>query len=445
MNLFCLGLDYQGASLELRERLAFTGNAIDDALDGFIIERHRLGEPREEVVILSTCNRVEVYGYLAIGSYEDRRPSLDRLIRILGDDRGIAGASFSTNCYRLTGISVAEHLGRVASGLDSMILGEPQILGQVSRARRIAVRAGSAGPVLTALFDYAIRAGRRARHETAINRKPATVGSVAATLARKILGEKRSRKVAIIGAGGVARSLVQQLSGADCDEIAIVNRTLDSAVQLADQWGATAYPLEQLAAVLSRVDVAIASTSAPRPVVSAEMVRFALGDGCDRSLTVIDLAVPRDVEPEVRSIERVRFYDLDDLRSQAGAVAEERSGAIPLVEQIIREEVEGFQQWLGGLSVARLITGLRRKAEAIRKRELDRALSRLPEIDAETKQQFEHLSRTLVNRILHDPTTRLRIAAGRGTVSEKAETVRHLFNLRSDLPSDQTSYVEKLP
>jgi glutamyl-tRNA reductase len=155
---------------------------------------------------------------------------------------------------------------------------------------------------------------------------------------------------------------------------------------------------------------------------------------------MIDLAVPRDVEPEVRSIERVRFYDLDDLRSQAGAVAEERSGAIPLVEQIIREEVEGFQQWLCGLSVAPLITDLRRKAEAIRERELGRALSRLPNIDAETMRQFEHLSRTLVNGILHDPTTRLRDAAGQGVGREKAEAVRHLF----DLPSDQKPHVEKL-
>ncbi len=444
MNLFCIGLDYQRASLELRERLAFTGSAIDDALDGFTIERHRSGESQEEVAILSTCNRVEVYGYLAADSGEGQRTSIDRLFRILGDDRDIP-ASFSTNCYRYTGISVAEHLGRVASGLDSMILGEPQILGQVSRAQRIAVRADSAGPVLTTLFDCAIRTGRRARHETAINRKPATVASVAATLAQQALGQSRSRRVAIIGAGGVARGLVQQLSGAGIDEIAILNRTLDSAERLADLWGATAYPLEQLTEVLSRVDVAIASTSAPEPVVSAEMVRRAIDGGGDRSLTVIDLAVPRDVEPGVRSIERVRFYDLDDLRSQAGAVAEERSGAIPLVEQIIREEVEGFQEWLGGLSVAPLITDLRRKAESIREKELARALSRLPDIDTETKQQIEHLSRTLVNRILHDPTTRLRVAAGQGAASEKAEAVRHLFDLPTDLPSNQTLYVEKLP
>jgi len=445
MNLFCIGLDYQGASLESRERLTFTDDAIEDALAGFTIERRRSDESREELAILSTCNRVEVYGYLPADSGEDRRASFDRLIGILGDDRDIPSASFSANCYKLTGLSVAEHLGRVASGLDSMILGEPQILGQVSRAQRIVERAveraGSANPVLKTLFDCAIRAGRRARHETAINRKPATVASVAATLARQFAVQNRIRRVAIIGAGGVARSLAQQLSGADFDEIAIVNRTLDSAARLADMWGAPAYSLEQLPAVLSTGDVAIASTSAPNPIVSAEMVRRALGSSRDRWLTMIDLAVPRDVEPEVRSIERVRFYDLDDLRSQAGAVAEERSGAIPLVEQIIREEVEGFREWLGTLSVAPLITDLRRKAESIRERELGRALSRLPGIDTETRHQFERLSRTLVNRILHDPTTRLRVAAGRGTASEKAEAVRHLFNL----PSNQTPYVEKLP
>jgi len=253
---------------------------------------------------------------------------------------------------------------------------------------------------------------------------------VAAALARKV--STPNTRAVIVGAGDVATGLVRVLSKSAFSEITIVNRTLATALDLADRWGATALPLEKLSEALSTADVVITSTASRHPIISDDMVRLSLKDRStrrDRLITIIDLGMPRDVDPEVRLIDGVKLYDLDDLRLVTGELTEERTQAIPLVETIIFEEVDRFRQWFDGLAVAPLISDLRRKAEQIRISATSDALRQLPHIDPETRRQFEHLSRTLVNRILHDPTTRLRAAATTGVVGGKAEAIQHLFDL----------------
>lgn len=438
MMILCLGLSHHTAPVELRERLGFTHETLKAALALFSCGQDAQPEQVSELVILSTCNRLELYACVRArvspGTAEDSEP-FRTLVDFLVETRGVPAVEFEPHLYRHVGTTVVRHLCRVAAGLDSMILGEPQILGQVTDAYEVALSRHAIGPVLSALFRTAIRAGKRARSETAISRNPASISSVAIRLVEQSVGPLAGRRVLVIGSGEMGELAVEALRARGVRHIAVVNRTHQRAAELAQQWGGQAFNFERLAEAIRQADIVIASTGAPHTLVGPALVREVMSSRSGQPLVFIDIAVPRDVDEAVREIPGVRVFDIDDLQSWVEGSIAERQNEIPRVEAIMAQEVMTFEAWLRGVEVMPVIADLRQKAEAIRRRELDRTLHYLPDLDPQMREHIQHLSHSLVNKLLHEPTLRLRAEANNGHAAEYAEAVRYLFGLQADAAS----------
>jgi glutamyl-tRNA reductase len=375
--------------------------------------------------VLSTCYRVELYAYL-VGGLEEAR---EELIRVLADGHGVERDLLVDHLYVHAGEDVARHLCRVAAGLDSLVLGEAEILGQVGAAFEEGRREGTTGPVLALLFRTAITAGRRARSESAIGANPATASSMAIALAEGALGDLRDKRALVVGAGRVALQSLKAATGRGIAQTAVANRTKERAVEAAAPFGAAAHGLDELVPALAWADVAITATSSETPVVSAEVVAAAMAGRADRPLVIVDLAVPADVERTVGEIAGVRLFDVDDLRAGLDDAIASRLREVPKVEAVVADEVEAFGRRYRELEVEPLVAALRRQAESIREQELERTLRDLGDVDPETADRIEHLSRALVKKLLHEPTVRLRARAGEGDADEVAAAVRELFGL----------------
>ncbi|MGH2524021.1 MAG: glutamyl-tRNA reductase, partial [Anaerolineales bacterium] len=371
MRLLCLGLSHHTAPVELRERLAYSPSALQAALTRHGCSQDTRPSGHTELAILSTCNRLELY---AVAQTEQ----FDVLADFLSETTGVQQAEFKSHLYQYAQQDAVTHLCRVAVGLDSMILGEPQILGQVAKAYEAARRHGAVGPILAVLFRTAIRAGKRARTETAISRHPATVGSVAVKLAETVVGDLASARVLLLGAGEMAESAAEALCTRGVNQILVANRTHDRAAQLAQHWGAQAITYEQLAEALAAADVVIASTTAPQALITLDLTHAAIARRPERPLIFIDIAVPRNVDPEVIRLPNVHCYDIDDLALRLNGSMAEREREIPRVEAIVAEEADAFIAWLSGLDISALIAKLRAKADAIRRAEVKKTLRHLP-------------------------------------------------------------------
>ena len=422
MHILCLGLSHQTAPVELRERVSYHGGAQKAALA-------RLGcghasQPPElvELAILSTCNRLEFYAV----THTDR---FEPLLQFIGDTTGVSEAELSPHLYRYSQSEAVLHLDRVASGLDSMILGEPQILGQVTEAYELGLSQRSIGPVLSTLFRYAIHTGKRARTETAISRNPSNTSSVAVKLAEEIVGDLSAAHAVIVGAGEMAELAVESLRHHGVQHITVVNRTRDRAQQLADRWQAAALTFEHLAEALIDADIVISSTGAPHILIKSPLVESVMRRRPDRPLVFVDIAVPRDVDPDVNQLPNVRCYDIDDLDARLTDSLAERQQEVPQVEAIIAAETDAFMMWLKSLEITPVISDLRAKADSIRRAEMERTLRHLMHLDEADRQRIEILTESLVNKLLHDPTLRLKAEAGNGHAAEYAAAVRHLFAL----------------
>jgi glutamyl-tRNA reductase len=412
-RLVCLGLSHRTAPVELRERIGALGFSAGRC--PAVVEH----------ATLQTCYRVELYARLTSG-IEDAR---DELIDALSRAHSVERELLIDHLYVHSGDDVAHHLSRVASGLDSLVLGETEILGQVGDAFEVAKMSETVGPGLSLLFRTAITAGRRARTETAIGTNPATASSMALALAEGVLGDLRDKRAVVVGAGRIGLQSLKALAGRGVEQIAVANRTAERATEIAERFGATAYGLDALEDVLSWADVAVAATSSETPVVGAELVRKAMSDRDLRPLVLVDLAVPADVEREVGAVAGVRFFDVDDLRAGLDDSMASRLREVPGVEAIVEDEVAGFRRRYQELEVEPLLAALRRQAEEIREQEFERALRDLGDVDAATAQRIEHLSRSIVKKLLHEPTVRLRERAGTGDADEVADAVRDLFGL----------------
>jgi glutamyl-tRNA reductase len=309
------------------------------------------------------------------------------------------------------------------------VLGEAEILGQVGAAFEGGSAAGTVGPGLTLLFRTAITAGRRARSETAIGANPATASSMALALAEGALGELGDKQLLVVGAGRIGLQTLKAAERRRIPKTAVANRTKDRAVEISARFGSTAYDLDELEAALSASDVVITATSSEAPVVSVDLVRAAMARRDDRPLVIVDLAVPADVEREAGDVAGVRLFDVDDLRAGLDDAMSARLQEVPKVEAVVDEEVEEFGRRYRELEVEPLLSELRKQAESIRSREVERALSDLGEVDPVVAERMDHLSRTLVKRLLHDPTVRARERAGAGNADEVADAVRDLFGI----------------
>lgn len=424
-HLLCIGLSHHTAPLALRERLA-----LDAERQGFLLARCGCGDgPTEdglsELAVLSTCNRTEIYAAA-------ERPDAALLEHILAEASGLPRERFAASLYRRTALDAAGHLLRVAAGLDSLVPGESQILGQVADAHVQALRHGSSGPLLSRLFQTALRAGKRARSETGIARRPASVSSAAVAVAAEVVPDLAAARVLVVGAGEMAELAVEALRKRGAASITVLNRTPARARALAARWQAQAQPLERLAQLLPQADVLVCSTGAPHLLLGRPTLAAALAGRAGRPLVILDIAVPRDVDPAAADLPGVRLVDLDHLQARAAGGGRERLRAVPQVEAIVEQELACFAAWLDGLSLRPLVAALHRKAEGIRQRELERSLRRLPQLSSAERARVERLSRALVRKLLREPTLRLLHDAPAAEALHYAEIARQLFGLDGD-------------
>jgi glutamyl-tRNA reductase len=414
-RLVCLGLSHRTAPVELRERVGALGPGAERC------------PAVQEHAVLSTCYRVELYVHLVDGVAEAR----DELIGVLAGEHGVERSLLDDHLYVYAGEDVARHLCRVAAGLDSLVLGEAEILGQVGTAFEDSRDNATAGPALSLLFRTAISAGRRARSETSIAANPATASSMALSLAEGTVGDLKAKRALVVGAGRIGLQALSAFAGRGIAERAVANRSEARAGEAAEQFGAAIYGLDGLREALAWADVAITATASEEPVVTAELVADAMRGREDRPLVLVDLAVPADVERAAGEVPGVRLFDVDDLRAGLDETMALRLREVPLVETLVEEEIESFARRYRELDVEPLVAELRRQAEAIRERELERALRDLGDIDPETAERIRHLSKVLVNRLLHEPTVRLRERAGAGDGDDVAAALRELFGIAS--------------
>lgn len=425
MSLAVVGVSHRTAPIELRERFAF-GRA---ELPGALISLSEV--TGAEAVVLSTCNRTEVY----LAGPEGMDGS-DVARAILAERVGMTPEAAARHLYLHRDRTAAEHLFRVSSGLDSMILGEPQIQGQVKEAYALARETAGerpvVGPALNRLFQTALNVGGRVRSETGLGIGAASVSSAAVDLSKKIFGSLKGRRALVLGAGEMSETTLECLRGEGVRTAIVANRTWERARELAERWGGEAIRWEQFGSALAGVDIVICSTSAPHPVLTRDRLREALPNGAARPLCIIDIALPRDVEPAVGEEPNVFLYDIDDLQAIVTGNLDRRRAELPQAEGIVRSGVDEFWSWYSSLAVVPTIRALRDHGERVRQAEVERALRSMQHLSSDDQLAIDALTRALLNKLLHSPTVRLRQAAGNGRGTGVLDTVRYLFELEPD-------------
>ena len=420
MALFVAGLSHKNAALALREQLA----ADEDKVREILRDVMGAGALRE-AVILSTCNRVEIYGVADVPG-EARALAFRQLCR----QRGVESTAVEGAVYTYTEDEAIRHAFRVAASLDSMMIGEPQILGQVKDAFALAQGCEAVGPALHTLFTQAFAVAKRVRTETDIARHAVSVSFAAVELAKQIFAGLTGRAVLLVGAGKMSELAAKHLVDQGAFPIYVVNRTWARAQELARALAGTPVPFVELGTALGAVDIVVTSTGAPTPIVTRGMVADAVRGRGTRPLFFIDIAVPRDVEPGVESLGDVYRYDIDDLKSVVDANIRERLREAQRAEALVEREVAKFRARLGDVEVIPTIVSLRERLEEIRSGELRRALARVPDASPETRAALEALSTGIVNKILHAPITKLRESSRAGAHRSWLEVVNELFGMR---------------
>jgi glutamyl-tRNA reductase len=440
MALIVVGLNHRGAPLDVRERVAYQPSEIGPALTALAAQA-----PAREAVLLSTCNRTEVY--VAEGDHEgsgggahgrEPRDAVAAVWAALSARLG-PGADASSYGYVRREQEAVAHLFRVASGLDSMVLGEAQIHGQVRDAWDLC--RAHAGPVLNRLFQTSLLVAGRVRTETSVARGAASVSSAAVQLAKQIFGSLAGKRAMVLGAGDMAELALECLADQGVRTSMVANRTFDRASELAARYGAVAMHYDECWTALGDVDVLVCSTSAPHAVVQVGHVRQALESRGDRPLCILDIALPRDVDPGVGELDNVFLYNLDDLHAVVSTNLERRRRQVPSAEELIAGEVAKYWDWLAGLAAVPVLTEMRAQMERLRARELEEALRRLGHLPPAERAIVEELSRTLMNKFLHEPTVRLRAAAANGRGLGIVDAVRYLFGLERPVqaPADEAA------
>jgi glutamyl-tRNA reductase len=410
------GMNHRSAPVEVRERVAFPPCA-----GRTFIGRLKDEGVVSEAVLLSTCNRTEVY---AVVEDEGVR---GRVLDLLAEDRSVERASLEQDTYWLTDAEAVRHLYRVASSLDSMVVGEGQILGQVREAYRAATEEHCAGQILNRLFHTSLRIGKKVRSETGIGDSSLSVPRVAVKHAEEVFGSLAGRRALVLGAGDMSELLVKHLKDRGVADLLIANRTPERAGLLAERVGGRAVPFDAFAAELPEVDVVVSSTGSGEWVVQRETIEGALASR-NEPLFIIDIAVPRDVDPLVQTLKSVYLYDIDDLQAVVERNAEGRQEAAEEGEALISPAVLEFTGWLSTLHVVPLIQELRDGAEQIRRHELARALERI-ELSPEEEADIERMSHSLVNKLLHGPIQEIKARAEAGSPLESSEVRRRLMAL----------------
>lgn len=422
MSLIVVGLNHRTAPVDLLERMTVPAEHLAKVLHDLGAREHLL-----EVVVLSTCNRIEVYARCT-----HFHPAVGDVSAFLADYSGSSPDDFSELLYTYYDEAAVAHLFAVAAGLDSMIVGESEILGQVREAWQTAVREGTA-PQLTGLFRHAVESGKRVRTETGIGRHPVSIPSAAVSVAAEHLGTFEGAKVLVVGAGQMATGLASTLRSRGVEHVWIANRTLERAEAAAERIGAEAIPLSEVADTLVDVDVLLSSTASPQVLIERATIEMVMACRGGRPLLVVDVALPRDIDPGVREVNDVTLLDLDDLKDYARRSAERRRGEIGKVREILAAEIDRYRADRSGREVAPLVTSLHDFGEDVRVGEIERFRAKLERLDPDQRAVVEALTQGIVNKLLHEPTARVKDAAGTPRGEYYADALAALF----DLPSSE--------
>ena len=400
-RLLLLGLNHTTAPLEVRERLAFNAQQRLAALSQF---KGRFGEC--ELVVLSTCNRVEFYAARAVHGH----PRAEELIEFIAGFHELPGAQFSSHLYQKADRDLVSHLFHVASSLDSMVLGETQILGQVREAYDASTQIGAAGPLLNPLFQKAIAVGKQVMHETSLAEGRLSVASVAVDYARGIFDHFNDKTVLSIGAGKMAKLVLRHFKTLNPRKLLVCNRDPEKAASLAAEFGGEPAPFDRLNDQLVAADIVLSSTGAPHPIITKAQFESLRKRRRYRPIFLIDIAVPRDVEPAVGEIEGVYLYNLDDLQEVVSKTQSQRKDVIEAARSIVAQHVDSFVLWHRQRQLGPAIKRLYDRYHAIAQEELARTLNKLPNMSEPERSHLEELSRRIVNKLLHDPVQILRQA-----------------------------------
>jgi glutamyl-tRNA reductase len=416
MFIAVVGLSHTASPVELRERLTYTSATRSAALT-------QLKSFCAEAVILDTCNRSEIY-LVAV----DRDALAPALRQFLSGFHGIARAEFEPHLYTYLDRAAAAHLCTVAAGADSQVIGEAQVLAQVRAAFEFAAEQQACGPILSALFRQALRAGKRSRGETRIAHGSLSLGSVAVAHVENLLGPLAAYNVLLIGAGKLNALVARSLQAAGVASLTVASRTPAHALALAGEIGGAVLALQEIGAALAGFDLVFTATSAPHLILKHAVVAAAAA-GRTRPLCIADLALPRDVDPSVAELPGVQLIDLDDLRSIAERNLAQRRAELARVREIVAEEAAEYERWLCTLAVAPTITALHQRAEDIRQSELADHLRRLPDLSPREKRVIESMTAGIIGRLLREPTLRLKAHAHEGEGKPYADALRELFGL----------------
>lgn len=407
MSLIVIGLNHTTAPVEIREKLAFNSkDVLRKALKELITE-----EGIKEAVILSTCNRVEIYAYVSAFCNNEggqRKSSEEIIIDFLANFHKVEKRDFEKFLYIYHDREAVEHLFKVASSLDSMIVGEPQITGQVKEAYDLALAERTTSLILNHLMNKALFTAKRVRNETRIGENPVSVSYAAVGLIKKVFDELSKKTILLIGAGEMAELALRHLIGGGVGNVYITNRTFERAEELAKEFEGVAVPFEKLNEHLVKADIVICSTGAPNYVITAKMLREIMPLRKYKPLFLIDIAVPRNIDPACNDLDNVYLYNIDDLQDVVDSNILERKKEASKALRIIQEETEKFFQWINSLESVPLIVSIRSKAEQIRQEEMEKFKSRFKDLSPEVLSSIEYLTQSITNKIMHHPTVALK-------------------------------------
>ena len=427
MHLILVGVSHRTAPVDLRERLDFQARGLDSALRALTGR----GVAREAVV-LSTCNRAEVYA-----AADDVAAAREDLVQFITSFHGVERAALAPHVYERSDLEAARHLFRVAAGLDSLVVGEPQILGQVKDAHASAAQSRTVGPVVNRLFHSSFGVGKRVRTETALGSGAVSIGFAAVALARKIFGDLEGRNVLVVGAGEIGKLTAIHMKSQGVHRITIVSRTMAHAARTAEAiGGASAAPWEEMDAALGAADIVITATGAAAPILTKARVETVMRPRRNRPLFVIDIALPRDVEAAAGEIEQVFLYNIDDLQQTVNENLARRASEIDRAERIVGEELEKFGGWLKSRGAIPTVVALRQHAEQVRRSELERLAFKMSALPPEARARVDEITRLIVEKLLLSPTEQLKALGDDESINAYTEVVTRLFGL-SQHPADE--------
>ena len=419
MSVIVVGLNHRTVPLDLFEKMTVPEAKLPKALAD-LSSRENISES----VILSTCNRIEIYAYAEKfhGAYQDIRNFLSEISHVAPED-------FSDHLIGLFGSDAVEHLFKVSSGIDSAVIGEHEILGQVRSAWELAIEEQTVGTVLNSLFRRSLEVGKRARSETSISRNITSVSQAAVAMADKQLNGLIGKRVLVVGAGEMGEGMAKSLHAGGITELRVANRTWDRAVETAERLNGKPVRLDELPQNLTEVDLLLTSTGATAAILEYGDLDEAARQREGRELLIVDIAVPRDVDPASAELDGVTLLDMDDLREFAEKGIRAREKEVSSVIEIINEELERFSNLFSARSVAPIVTQLHSRAEEIRNAELQKLFRKFPELTSEELKGIETLTSVIANKLIHEPTVRLKDAAGTPKGERLSEALQDLFDL----------------